>query len=123
MVYACEKLGQGQQADLLACCDGRHLVGEHHRHSHSHSRAQTPASQYNRAETPSVRSVRAWSIKSRKSTQGQSTGGQGSLFGFGSSGGAGQGEGASLKDSIRGSMRSKRSKSAVGLADKAKPMR
>ena len=110
-------------ADRVACCDGKHVVGDH-RHSHSHSRAQTPASQYNRAETPSVRSVRAWSIKSRRKSNASNKpalgtqGGTGSLFGFGP-----QGDGASLADSIRGSMSSKRSKSAVGLSDKAKPMR
>jgi hypothetical protein len=51
-------------ADNLACCDGRHLVGEHH---HDHGEAmpkdvrRTPAK---RPNTPST-SIRGWSMRSR----------------------------------------------------------
>ena len=76
-----------------------------------------------------MRSVKAGSMKSRRKSNasgrpdiGNMTvgpqGGTGSLFGFGPSGG----EGASLADSIRGSLSSRRSKSVVGLAEKNKPM-
>lgn len=97
-------------ANCTACCDGKHLVGDHkHYHSHRHDRSKIPVN-----ETPSVR---AWSVASRRKSTVNGKPTAASLFGI-----QREGEGQSMMGNVRaGDERygttSGRSKSAMGFRE------